>query len=145
MPAREKLLSGFAFQVEVPALGDAGFMKVSGLGEETEVVTYREGTDGVTMRKLAGLRTFPNVTLERGVTESMELVRWLQLNRGANDQRAEVVIKLFSRASASTPKRVWILEDAWPAVYNLGDMDASSSDVLIESLEIAHEGIRYAK
>lgn len=36
----------------------------------------------------------------------------------------------------------WEVYEAWPAVMEVGDLDAESSDVLIETLELANEGHR---
>ena len=38
-----------------------------------------------------------------------------------------------------TGTRVWILTNAWVTKYNAPDLDAKTSDVAIESVELAYE------
>jgi phage tail-like protein len=35
----------------------------------------------------------------------------------------------------------WLLRDAWVARYEVGSLRADSNEVLIESVELAHEGL----
>jgi phage tail-like protein len=55
--------------VNPPASGIArlGFMSVSGLGIQIEPLTYREGGDNLTTRKLPGQADFNPITLARGM------------------------------------------------------------------------------
>ena len=39
-------------------------------------IDYREGGPENRMRKLPGLRTFPNIVLKRGLTQDAELWNW---------------------------------------------------------------------
>jgi phage tail-like protein len=138
----------------------AGFQTVSGLREETEVTEYREGNDPSTMRKLPGLTSFDNITLEKGVAldaffriwrnEIYEAARGLDGvmapnlsmgGSGAGAFRADLDIDLFEKGTnfAFASAR-WAVKDAWPNSLEYGDFDATSSDVLLETLELAHEG-----
>jgi phage tail-like protein len=55
------------------------------------------------------------------------------------DFRSEVTIQLLNRNQEVV--REWTVTAAWPAKLAVGDFDAQSSDVVIESLELAHEGL----
>lgn len=147
---------GFKFKVVIPGLTKAGFSKVSGLKEATEVTTYREGTDAVTSRKLPGLTEYDNVTLEQGLSKDNGFRDWrkqivnLAKEAGADGTgpagvapplafRKTVTISLYDKAG--TEVKQWQLREAWPASLEVADLDAMSSDVVIESLELAHEGM----
>ena len=146
-------LQGFAFRVEIPdiAKGDEiGFTKVTGLNEETEIIDYREGNEPPRMRKLRGLTSYGNVTLERGVDRLGILQNWRkQIADGSRDSfgdplttaRKDVTISLVDPANGTTVLKQWILRAAWPAIKNIEDIDAGTSDPLLESLELAHQGI----
>jgi phage tail-like protein len=157
MAARHDPYRGFKFKVVIDGFTKAGFQKVSGLKEATEVTTYREGTDAVTSRKMPGLTEYDNVTLEQGLCNNDDFRKWRQkiVNLGkeagaagdgpagtpdALDFRKTVTIELFDKAGNKVKE--WELQEAWPASLEIGDLDATSSDVVIESLELAHEGIK---
>jgi phage tail-like protein len=128
-----------AFRFEVQARNaNMGFSKVSGLREEQDVIEYREGTDPIQHRKIPGLRTFPNLVCERGIGPGTELIAWRQAVILAQDFRATVTVRV--KNCDNTLARVLTFEKAWPMALEMSDLDASSSEVSIESLEIAHEG-----
>lgn len=148
---------GFKFKVVIEGFTKAGFQKVSGLKESTEVTPYREGTDAVTPRKVPGLTEYDNVTLEHGLSANDEFRAWRKqvVNLGKEDGaggtgqtgtapskefRKTVVISLFDKAGNEVKQ--WELIEAWPASLEIGDLDAMSSDVVIESMEMAHEGMK---
>lgn len=47
-----------------------GFMSASGLAATTEVISYREGGDNTTPRKMPGQTDFPPISLTRGMVRS---------------------------------------------------------------------------
>lgn len=69
---------GFKFKGRATGTGSVqiGFSKISSLKEESEVVEYREGDELITVRKLVGLSSVDNVTLERGVDLQGALLLW---------------------------------------------------------------------
>jgi phage tail-like protein len=143
---------GFKYKVEIPGFdAGIGFSKVSGLKEESEVVEYREGTDPITPHKFPGLVSYDNIVLERGLSSNDDLVTWrrqvLSAMRGANasaegvpgaDIRRPVTIRLYDRDGKEVKQ--WQVYEAWPAVLEYGDLDANSSDVVLHTMELAHEG-----
>jgi len=148
---------GFKFRVDIPGFKGAGFQKVSGLKEATDVVEYREGTDKVTVSKLPGLTTYDNVTLERGLTQGNDFRTWreqvvriqtsgndapddsLDANRSESEFYRSVIITLVDKGGQDVKQ--WTLWNAWPCALEYGDLDAQSSDVIIETMELCHEGI----
>ena len=145
---------GFNFKVIVDGLiSDARFAKVSGLNTEIEVVEYREGTDNTTMRKLPGLVSYDNITLERGISQNSELIEWydavieaiggipsaVSQNGLDGNFRKDVTIQLLTRNGEAA--REWKLSKAWPCKLAIGDLDASSSDTIMETIELCHEGL----
>lgn len=147
-------LRGYKFHVESdPGPLSCGFNKVSGLSEESEVAEYRDGCDNVTMRKFPGLVSYENIVLERGLSLERSLLNWreevikdINLTNAPNvdglfsDFRRILVITLYDRGSF-TPARIWNCLEAWPCKLDDGELDASSSDVVIESAEFCHEGL----
>ena len=117
-----------------------GFTRISGLRDESEVIEYREGSDYPIKTKIPGLRTFPAVTMTRGVTSTaLGLKTWRdEVIVCKVDFRAEVVITV--RNCDNTPARQIVLERAWPNALEIGDLDAGSSEVAVETKELQHQG-----
>jgi len=139
----------FKFEVEIQGFVRAGFSKVSGLEENTEVVEYREGGDNETARKLSGQSSFGDVVLERGKSDDDDFNQWRQQiynpenengEQGTDDYKRKVVIYLKNKAGTRVKK--WTVYRAWPMTKGEPDLDASANDVAIETLTLANEGIK---
>ena len=139
--SRHDPLRGSRFRVEIDGIAAAAFSEVEIGATTTDIIEYREGTDPLHLRKLPGLTRFGNVVLRRGVTTSLELVQWQrQVIAGQfGASRRNVVIVLEDDTGADLLR--FVVTDAWPAKIGTSRLDAGSSEVLIESLELANEGI----
>jgi phage tail-like protein len=138
----------FKYEVECQGFPRAGFSKISGLKQTTEVTDYREGGENETPRRLPGQTTFDDVTFERGISQDTDFLDWtneifdvdnVDGNQGGNDFRKDITIWLKDKAGNRVLK--WMMRRAWPKERSYGDLDASSSDVLIETLVMCHEGL----
>ncbi len=76
--ARQDPLRNVRFRLEIDGLQVAGFSEVTIGATTTEVIDYREGNEPMRVRKLSGLTRFGNISLKRGVTDSLELFHWNQ-------------------------------------------------------------------
>lgn len=129
----------FRFRVEVEGIEQAGFSEVSGFDASIDVVEYREGTDVITPRKLPGLVKYGNISLKWGVTDSMDLYEWLQECVEGTVSRKTVTIIAINEEGDDVA--TWQVIEAWPAKYTAPDFNATASEVAIELLELAHEGM----
>ena len=126
------------FLVEIDGIASAAFAEVGGLESETAVIEYRTGAD-FTIRKLPGLTKYPNLVLKRGVTRDRDLWNWRQAVIDGNIQRRNGSVILLDEKR--TPVIRWNFREGWPCKWSGPDLDASSNEVAIETLEIAHEGL----
>ncbi|MEO5685245.1 MAG: phage tail protein [Chitinophagaceae bacterium] len=137
-------LQKFHFMVEWGGT-KIGFTELSGLSFETEVIDYRDGSSPVyNKKKLPGLTKFNNIILKRGVLlgdfDMYNLWRnTLMFQEGAAKFRRDITIKLLDEEHK--PVIVWALQRAWPCKVMYADLNANSNDVLIESMELVHEGL----
>jgi phage tail-like protein len=139
--ARQDPYRNFRFRLEIDGSASAGFSEVS-IGETTtDILDYREGNEPAHVRKLAGLCKFGNVTLKRGMTASLEIFRWYKqvLDGDTANARRNVAIIITDESGADQAR--FIVSNAWPAKYRVGDLDAKGNEVIIETLELANEGI----
>ena len=138
--ARDDPYARFNFLVEIDGVPRAGFAEVEGLGAETEVVEYREGADKAGSRRLLpGLTRYPRVVLRRGFAGDASLFQWWRGIRDGAPDRRDVTITLLDEARE--PVAQWRLRRAWPAKWEGPALNAKTSEVAIESLELVHEGI----
>lgn len=137
--SREKLLSGYHFQVE---WGSAriGFTEISGLEVEVEQLEYREGhwKDYFPI-KIPGQRKDANIVLKRGVVQGdNELYEWFNTTKLLETERRDLTISLLDEEHS--PRMVWKVKQAWPVKIKGPVLNALESTLAIETLEIAHQG-----
>lgn len=131
----------FNFLLEIDGVVKAGFSEVSGLVSETEVIEYREGSDPPnTVRKLPGLTKYSNIVLKRGVTADTSLWSWYKNVINEIDARANGSIILRDKQGVEILR--WNFQNAWPCKWEGPALKATSNEVAIESIEIAHEGFQ---
>lgn len=135
-------LTSFHFEVKVDGVASSAFSEVSGLEVENDVVEYHYGTNkAYNSMKMPGLRKYSNVTLKRGMTEGDgDFFKWISENQNNNTKRQTVTITLLD--DSHKPKVTWTLDKAWVVKVSHPDMNAANSDVAIETLELAHEGLK---
>lgn len=131
--------SKFRFKLEIDGLEVGGFSEVSGFDASIDVIEYREGDMVQTPMKLPGLKKYGNITLKKGVTDSDVLYQWMTAGVEGEVERKTITITLLD--STNSDAASWQVINAWPTKYTGPDFNATASEVAIESLEIAHEGM----
>ena len=141
-------MRNFKFTVQINGFPSTmGFSKVSGLSSEVEVIEYREGGNSITARKFPGQMSFGNVTLERGLTTDSDLVQWMNsvfdpsanADQAGDNFRTDVTIQVKSKSGQ--PEREFKLKNAFATSREISDLDGSGNEIIIETLELAHEGL----
>lgn len=132
----------YKFIVSVEGVGKLATSKISGLETENEVVEYREGDDPTYMRKLPGLVSFNTVSLEHGVTpQASQFLEWRRMVAEECDlKEARKTVLIHVNNCEGKLIRTYTLRRAWPSKLSFADLDASSSEVYIETLELSYEG-----
>lgn len=135
-------LAAYHFTVEVEGIAKAQFSECSGLQAETEVFSYEEGGCNDYIHKLPGRVKFSNLTLKRGVSSSNDLWIWFQSAIQGFIERKNVSVILHN-SDDSEAKR-WNFFRAYPVKYVSPPLVASQSQISIETMELAHEGMNLA-
>lgn len=142
--ARKDPLPVFCFKVSLPNAGDAFFKSVSGLRSETEVVPVREGGQNATTFQLVGATKWSNIVLKQGFTKDSGLLKWRnEWLEPRGGKRASGTITLLNTALKGEAE--WSFFRGWPVKWEISEFDASKSELAIETLEIAHEGITFTE
>lgn len=136
----------FRYKVEIGGLMVGAFSEVSGLNLRVQVVEYRVGIAGrPTVQKIPGLTEFGNVTLRRGTLGDFDAMEWVYTvatrgeRRPTGIKRRNITITLLNDKGDDGPR--WELLNAWPVTYEVSELVALSSEVVFESIELAHEGL----
>ena len=130
----------FRFRLEIDGLDAGSFSEVSGFDATMDVVEYRAGDDpAIPPTKLPGLIKYGNITLKWGSSETMVLYDWLiDITEGTIEKKTVTLTALDEEGS---PAASWRCINAWPVKYTAPDFNGTSSEVAIETIELAHEGL----
>jgi len=139
---RNDPLPVFCFKIVLGKMGGEAFFKsVGGIKYEMETVQVREGGQNATVFQLPGPGKWSNIVLKRGFTKDSSLLTWREQWVGrAGDRYDGEIIQLDT---ALNERAKWTFYRGMPVKWEIGEFDASKSELAIETLEIAHEGITY--
>ena len=109
---------------------------------QAEPIEYREGSSReYSKTKMPGMQKFSNITLKRGTfTGDVEFYTWLNTISLNQVERRDITISLLNEAH--DPVISWIAKNAFPVKVQASDLKADGNEVAIETIEIAHEGLR---
>jgi len=140
-------------------LAHGAFSECTGLEATMEAKVIKAGGANYGAYQRAGRVTFATVILKRGITTSRDLWKWFSHvnERGKYGFRLDVKILVFgetepspppgdpdSPVEASTAPSLTIrLFHAMPVKFKSGDLNAKATDVGIEELHLAHEGLTF--
>jgi len=119
----------------------AGFSKVTGLKEESDVIEYREGNQSAFLEKYPGLRKYPEMTFERGLTqEGAGMIQWRNaVIKCLPNYKTDLAVVI--QTCPGRPARNISIPKAWPSSLEIADLDAKASEIAIESMTLQHEGL----
>jgi phage tail-like protein len=128
------------FIVELqPDLSIGRFRECTGLSVEVETKDYMEGGSNEFVHKLPTRVKYPNIVLKRGVTHEEALLKWF-LDSRSIPQRRDMTITLLG--PGTKPVRTWAFLNAYPVKWTGPNLNASSNQIAVETLEVVHNGMR---
>lgn len=136
--ARQDPYRAYNFKVEFNGSVQGHFTKVEGLGFKLERILYRAGGERAEVRSVPGRVEYNPVTLRYGMTDSVDLLRWLFAAVDGRVQRQNLSIAMLDD-SGSREVRRWNLIAAWPCEWNGAPLDALGNELAIESLTLAYD------
>jgi phage tail-like protein len=139
--ARQDPLRGFRYLVEIDGIVSGAFLRVKGLSREVRHESYREGGVNEYEHKLLTQVTYPVVILERGLALE-DLWKWALAAADGDVTRRTVRVRL--QDEGDNRAWAWQIEHALPVKWTSSDLDANASQVVMETLELAHHGLRKA-
>ena len=139
MPPAQKLISDHTFKVSVSGLDIGTFHECDGLSMEFDVFEWAEGGNNEFVHHLPGRQRYPYLRLSAGLTENKAIQEWFEKTREKAELK-EVTIELTTQDGKS--KRSWTFAEAFPIRWGGPRAAASSGGMAVETLEIAHSGLK---
>lgn len=123
---------------------DMRFQRVSGMSRELGVTELRQGGENVGTIHLPDRVSHHPIVLERGImTKVHNSMMTLMFESGLDyflNRYADMQVVLMD--SRDKPACLWYVRDAMPTRWQLGDLDAASNTVLIETMEFSYRSIK---
>lgn len=148
-PTNEKVkypFTNFNFAVEIKVEGvamqicDASFSECDGLEMTMEVKTIREGGNNGKQIRLTGPYNYGSLTLKRGMTETFDLWKWVDLVLTNPALRADAEVIVF--AQDKTERARFLLSRCVPVKLKAPPLNARDGAVAIEELQLAYESLK---
>jgi phage tail-like protein len=133
-------LDGTASSTKMPLCSGA-FAECSGLEATMEPKVIKEGGRNCGPLQRAGPVTFATVVLKRGVTQTRDLWWWFDLVTGQQKYalRLAAIITMYNLQGNAV--LAWRLARAMPTKFKASDLNAKGTEVGVEELHLAHEGL----
>ncbi len=135
-------ITSYLFTVEIDGIETARFQRCDGLEAETYVYEVEEGGLNTTTHKFYGRTRYPNIILEKGITENEALFIWyketvLEDNK-IERKNGSVVLK----DTENNELKRWNFFRAFPCRWIGPRLESNmGSEYAVERIEIAHEGL----
>lgn len=143
MATVQSAVGNFVFQLKLVGIDTASFFaEVSGLSTENQVIEHTAaGADGKPLpQRFAGQVKWSNIVLKRGVDANLDLWKWRKqiLDGTIDTNRKDGTISVLD--ATGKPVVMYSFVRGWPCKYSSPGLNASGNEILVEELEIAHEG-----
>ena len=120
------------------------FSEVTGFELTMEPKVIKEGGRNYGAAQRAGPVTFATVILKRGLTTTRDMWTWFDLvtSQHAFAHRLAATINVYDQAGNAVI--AWKLANALPIKFKGADLNARGTEVGVEELHLAHEGLTMA-
>jgi phage tail-like protein len=127
----------------LPKVAPGEFRSAKGLGAELEVMAYAEGGVNDYVHQLPVRHSWTRIVLERGVVSSPELWNWYKvgLTKSLGARRDGSIVLMTPDGKRAV---AWDFRGGIAVKWTGPELNAMESAVAIESLEIAHQGLKLA-
>jgi phage tail-like protein len=139
---------GFYYEVKFVGFGnnqlDARFQSVSGLSVEYEMEDYKEGGENRFVHKLPVRTKYADLVLKRGMLTDSKVIEWFLSAfrdrdfkpKEKNDIATDIDILLKNEKGEAL--RTWNVFHAIPKKWNVSDLNAQESSIVIETMELTY-------
>lgn len=121
------------------------FSEVTGLEFNMEPKAIQEGGRNWGELQRMGQTKFSTIVLKRGVTDIKDLWSWFDTTSRGNNygyrMRGEIEVKGSGNWESGKTIMTWVIRNAIPVKFKGPDLSSTASQVAVEELHLAHEGL----
>lgn len=136
---RQDPLIVFRFEIRIDDLSVGGFSECTGLQLETEIHDHSEGGLNSHVLRFPTRTKQSNITLKRGIVDRAMWDWYYDLTQGVVRHR-NITVSVYD-PSGATPVAEWDVMDAFPQKWVGPELNASQSNVAVETVELCHHGL----
>lgn len=114
-----------------------GFSECTGLESEIQIEDYRAGGQNDRVFRFPSRANYTSISLSRGIGFSEDLYLWHEGFLKGEGKRKNGMIYLANETRV--PIKCWTFENGIPVKWSGPSLNATTSALAIEKLEIAHE------
>ena len=130
------------FALEVNGTEVGHFVECSGLKSSTTIFEIEEGGNNAFTHKRAGQSKWENLVLRTATASSTFLLEWRdQILQDNFSVRQSYHGSISLKDHDGRTVRRWAFKNAWPVSWEGPSLNAGGSELAIETLEIAHDGL----
>ena len=123
------------------SLSSGAFSECTGLEATMEPKVIKAGGLNYGAFQRVGPVTFATVILKRGVIPSQDLWKWFEMTTSKGYYSYRLTVDITMQNMNSNPVLKWQLVRALPTKFKAADFNAKATEVGIEELHLAHEGL----
>jgi phage tail-like protein len=141
-------VANFIFTLNLGGAEAAGFFaEASGFSTENQVIEHT-GADAKGKplpQRFAGQVKWANIVLKRGVDTQQLLWNWRKsiLDGAIDSNRKDCTINVLDQTGAVVVTYSFVR--AWPCKYSSPGLNAGGNEILVEEMELSHEGFTRTK
>mgnify|MGYP002636093996 CR=1 FL=1 len=125
---------GFRFKVEIEQIAAGAFTAVDGLSAEVELIDYQGGMD-LYPRQIPGRPKVAPIVLKKGYINTAVLWEWMKKTMDGDVEHKSASVILVADDNDTEIVRYNLFE-VWPSRWQGFQLDAQSSNAMIEELEL---------
>ncbi len=135
-------ISAYLFTVEIDGIETARFQKCEGLEAETYVYEIEEGGLNTTTHKFYGRTRYPNLILEKGITDNEALFNWYKETVLEDKKIERKNGSIILKDTENNELKRWNFFRAFPCRWIGPRLETNlGSEYAVERIEITHEGL----
>lgn len=139
-------LTKFYFAVDIGSdYTDAAFAEIKVPSVSLEVIKYRDGNSkSFTQFNVPGLVTHEPITLKYALRTTVNFRKWVlsctkDTGRTVDTEMRKDVTITLKDPSDDSPKKQWVLKNAWISKYEGPDLSSTATEIAMESIDVAYD------
>jgi phage tail-like protein len=145
LPVRSQtsLIEKYYFRVTIQSM-QFKFQEVAGLDMEAQPVESKKGSSpAFSTVKMPGIKKYGNVTLKKGAAPNTKIIADFLNSKSGSIKPSNITIELLDEKGKT--EIAWTLANARPSKIVKSPSKAGDKELLVESIEIVHEGMTVKK